>query len=333
MFTGQPYLGSVSDVNSMSRADLPHIGSCVAKLAPGKGPMFPFVIAPNRMDVAGGRRAGQFAGALGGKYDPLVTGGDPNDDKFKLDSLPLTPGEEPVVLRRRMSLVEQLNQQTTELNELAISQSIRENQARAVDVISSEAVRKAVDLASVQPEERARYGRNLFGQSVFLGQRLLEAGARLVQCNWQRTQGKNGFAWDTHWNNFSAHKEDLAPPFDLAFDALLTDLEKSGRLDETLVVVAAEFGRSPKVTRSNGGREHWPDCYSVLFAGGGIEGGRVHGQSDKNAAYPTSNPTTPADFTATIYHCLGLDPRSETHDQGDRPLVLSKGTPITTLVG
>jgi hypothetical protein len=108
---------------------------------------------------------------------------------------------------------------------------------------------------------------------------------------------------------------------------------RSGRLDETLVVVAAEFGRSPKVTRSNGGREHWADCYSVLFAGGGIEGGRVHGQSDKNAAYPTSNPTTPADFTATIYHCLGLDPRSETHDQGDRPLVLSKGTPITTLVG
>ena len=332
MFTGQPYPGSVSDANSMSRADLPHIGSCVAKLAPGKGPMFPFVIVPHRMDVAGGRRAGQFAGALGGKYDPLLTGGNPNDDNFKLDSLPLTPNEASADLQRRVGLMEQLNKQTTELNELAISQVIRDNQARAVDVISSEAVRKAVDLASEKSEERARYGRNLFGQSVFLGKRLLEAGARLVQCNWQRTQGKNGFAWDTHWNNFSAHKEDLVPPFDLAFDALMTDLEKTGRLDETLVVVAAEFGRSPKITRSNGGREHWPDCYSVLFAGGGIQGGQVHGQSDKNAAYPVSNPTTPADFTATIYHCLGLDPKTETHDQTDRPLILSHGKPIETFV-
>jgi hypothetical protein len=332
MFTGSPYPGSVPDVNSMSRADLPHLGSCVAKLAPGKGPMFPFVLVPHRMDVAGGRRAGQFAGSLGGKYDPLLTGGNPNDDNFKLDHLPLVPSDSSEALRRRLSLLDQLNHQTRELNELAISQAIRDNQARALDVISSEAVRKAVDLAGEKPEERARYGRNLFGQSVLLGKRLLEAGARLVQCNWQRTQGKNGFAWDTHWNNFSAHKEDLVPPFDQAFDALLTDLERTGRLDETLVVVAAEFGRSPKITRSNAGREHWPECYSVLFAGGGIRGGQVHGQSDKNAGYPVSDATTPADFTATIYHCLGLDPKTETHDQTGRPLILSHGKPIPTLV-
>jgi len=333
MFTGSPYAGSVSDVNSMSRADLPHLGSCIAKLAPGKGPMFPFVLVPHRMDVAGGRRAGQFAGALGGKYDPLLTGGNPNEDKFKLEHLPLAPNESDEALKRRMSLMDQLNKQTSELNDLAISKSIRENQAKALDVISSEAVRKAVDLAGEKPAERARYGRNLFGQSVMLGNRLLEAGARLVQCNWQRSQGKNGFAWDTHWNNFSAHKDDLVPPFDRAFDALMTDLEKSGRLEETLVVVAAEFGRSPKITRSNGGREHWPECYSVLFAGAGIKGGVVHGRSDKNAGYPASDPTTPADFTATIYHCLGLDPKTETHDQTGRPLTLSHGKPIATLVG
>ena len=166
-----------------------------------------------------------------------------------------------------------------------------------------------------------------------LGKRLLDAGVRLVQCNWQRTQGINGFAWDTHWNNFTAHKEDLVPPFDLAFNALMTDLVKTGQLDETLVVVAAEFGRSPKVTRSNAGREHWPECYTVLFAGGGIKGGVVYGQSDKHAAFPASNPTAPADFTATIYHCLGLDPHTELHDQGGRPFVLSKGTPIGPLVG
>ena len=333
MFTGAPYPGSVSDVNSMSRSDLPHMGSCVAKLAPGKGPMLPFVLVPHRMDVAGGRRAGQFAGSLGGKYDPLLTGGDPNADDFKLDHLPLAPNDSPAALKRRLGLLDQLNTQTRGLNERAISRSIREYQARALDVISSEAVRKAVNLAGEAPAARARYGRNLFGQSVLLGKRLLDAGARLVQCNWQRTQGKNGFAWDTHWNNFSAHKEDLVPPLDQAFDALMTDLVKTGQLDETLVVVAAEFGRSPKITRSNGGREHWPECYSVLFAGGGIKGGVVHGQSDRQAAYPASAPTAPADFTATIYHCLGINPRTETHDQGGRPLILSHGKPIGTLVG
>ncbi len=333
MFTGYPYNGSVSDVNSMSRADMPHVGSCVAKLNPGKGPMLPFAIVPHRMDVAGGRRAGQFAGALGGKYDPLLTGGNPNDDDYHMEQLPLDANEPADVLRRRLGLLDQLTRQTQEFGDAAMSQAIRDNQARALDVLSSEAVRKAVDLAGEKPEERARYGRNLFGQSVLLGRRLLDAGARLVQCNWQRVQGKNGFAWDTHWNNFSAHKEDLVPPYDRAFDALMTDLIQTGRLDETLVVVAAEFGRSPKITRSNSGREHWPSCYSVLFAGGGIRGGQVYGQSDKIAAYPATAPTTPADFTATIYHCLGVDPHAETQDHGGRPFVLSKGDPIGPLVG
>jgi hypothetical protein len=333
MFTGYQYPGSVPDVNSMSRADMPHVGSCVAKIAPGKGPMFPFALVPHRMDVAGGRRAGQFAGSLGGKYDPLLTGGNPNEDNFKLDHIPLAASEDPGVMKRRLSLVDQLNAQADQLNELAMSQAIHDNQAKAIEVLSSPEVRKAVDLSAVAKSERERYGRNLFGQSVLLGKRLLDSGARLVQCNWQRTQGKNGFAWDTHWNNFSAHKEDLVPPFDQAFHALMTDLDQSGKLDETLVIVAAEFGRSPKVTRSNAGREHWPDCYTVLFAGGGIKGGQVYGQSDKNAAYPATNPTTPADFTATIYHCLGIDPSGETHDQLNRPIALSKGAPIAPLVG
>src|SRR4029079_986697 len=150
--------------------------------------------------------------------------------------------------------------------------TIKDSQAKAVAVISSDEVRKAVDLAHAPAKERERYGRNLFGQSVMLGKRLLDAGVRLVQCNWQRTQGINGFAWDTHWNNFTAHKDDLVPPFEKAFHALMTDLEETEQLAETLVVVAAEFGRSPKITRSNAGREHWPECYSVMFAGGGVRG-------------------------------------------------------------
>src|SRR5215475_986420 len=117
MFTGYQYLGSVPDVNSMSRADMPHMGSVLAKLAPGQGPMFPFAIVPHRMDVAGGRRAGQFAGSLGGKYDPMLTGGNPNDDNFKLDHLPLAPNGSAQALKRRLGLLDQLSKQTRELND------------------------------------------------------------------------------------------------------------------------------------------------------------------------------------------------------------------------
>lgn len=332
MFSGYQYLGSVPDVNSMSRADMPHMGSVVAKLAPN-GSMFPFALVPHRMDVAGGRRAGQFAGSLGSRYDPLLTGGNPNDDNFRLNHLPLAPNEDAAVLQRRMNLADQLGAQTRSLQDLAISQTIRENQSRAIDVISSDRVRTAVNLAAIPANERERYGRNLFGQSVLLGRRLLDAGCRLVQVNWQRAQGRDGFAWDTHWNNFTAHREDLVPPYERAFDALMSDLDRTGKLDETLVVVAAEFGRSPKITRSNSGREHWPECYSVLFAGGGIRGGQVVGRSDRNAAYPSTAPFTPADFTATIYHCLGIDPHGEIHDQADRPIAISRGNPIAELVG
>ncbi len=333
MFTGYKYPGSVPDVNSMSRQDMPHFGSVVAKLAPGNGPMFPFVTVPHRMDVAGGRRSGQFAGMLGAKYDPMLTDGNPNDDDFRLKHLPLAPSVEPALIERRVGLLDQLNRQTEYLRSGALGQSLQQNQIKAMEVIGSEHVRKAVDLASIAAEERARYGRNLFGQSVLLGRRLLQAGCRVVQCNWQRTQGKNGFAWDTHWNNFTACKEELIPPFDQAFYALITDLEKTGEIEETLVIQAAEFGRSPKITLSNGGREHWPDVYTVVMAGAGIKGGQVYGASDKQGAYPADKPCEPADFVATIYHFLGIDPQGETHDQQNRPIALSKGNAIPLEVG
>lgn len=328
MFTGYMYPGSVPDVNSMSRQDMPHMGSCLSKLAPGSGPMFPFIIVPHRMDVAGGRRAGQFAGMLGPKYDPMLTGGNPNEDNFRLEHLPLVPNEDPAVIRRRLGLVDQLNQQVDYLRDGQLAQSLKDNQLKALDVVGSAAVRRAVDLSVVESSVREKYGRNLFGQSVLLGRRLLQAGTRLVQCNWQRTQGKNGFAWDTHWNNFTALKEELIPAYDRAFYALMTDLAETGELAETLVVVASEFGRSPKVTLRNGGREHWPELYNVVLAGAGIQGGQVYGSSDKLGAYPQDNPVGPADFVATIYHMLGIDPHQETHDQQNRPFQLAKGNPF-----
>lgn len=330
MFTGFPYEGTAA--NFMSRTDHPHIGASLAQISPGAGPMVPFVLVPRRLDAGSGRRAGQWGGRLGGKYDPLQTFGDPNEEHFKLDHLPLAANRPAEVFERRSKLLAQVNSQVRYLEQTGVAQSLHQSQAKALDVLSSDAVKRAVDLSTADPALRAKYGRNLFGQSVLLGRRLLEAGSRLVQVNWLRTQGVQGFAWDSHRENFSALRNDLIPPFDQAFHALYTDLEESGLLEETLIVVSGEFGRTPRVTLNTAGREHWPHCFSVLLAGGGIRGGQVYGSSDSIAGYPASLPVSPADLTATMFHCLGVDPSREIHDQNDRPMRLSDGEPIAALL-
>jgi uncharacterized protein (DUF1501 family) len=268
---------------------------------------------------------------LGGKYDPLQTGGNPNDDDFRLDHLPLVANMGKEVFGRRRKLLGQVNAQLGYLERTALAKTLKSNQEKALDVINSDVVRRSVDLSITDPKVRAKYGRNLFGQSVLLGRRLLEAGTRLVQVTWLRSQGKQGYAWDSHRENFLAMREDLIPPFDQAFAALMTDLEQSGQLDETLVVVAGEFGRTPKINLDNAGRDHWPGAFSVLLAGAGIRGGQVYGSTDKIGAYPATLPVSPADLTATIYHCLGVDPHLEIHDQENRPMQLSMGTPVNGL--
>jgi len=332
MFTGHKYPRSGSQANFMSRDEAPHIGSVLAKVKPAEGP-FPFVLVPRRLDAGSGRRAGQWGGALGSKYDPMQTGGNPNDDNFRLEHLPLITNRPMSVMSRRKRLIDLLNEQTKFLAQTDLARALDLNQQKALDIISSEKVRRAVDLSVEDKKVREKYGRNLFGQSVLLGRRLLEAGTRLVQVSWLRTQGEKGYAWDSHRENFEALREDLIPPFDQAFTALLTDLEERGLLDETLVVVAGEFGRTPKVPLTTAGREHWPHCFSVLMAGGGIRGGQVYGASDRIGAYPADLPVTPGDLMATIYHCLGVDPGTVIHDQSGRPIYLTTGAPIQTLIG
>ena len=332
MFTGYKYPGTEGNANFMGREEAPHVGSALAMVSPGEGPMFPFVMVPRRLDAGSGRRAGQWGGWLGSKVDPMLTGGNPNDENFRLEHLPLVANRPPAVLRRRKRLIDQLNSQTRFLEESHLAKTFDQNQQKALSVIDAEAVRRAVDLSTADPKTRERYGRNLFGQSVLLGRRLLDAGSRLVQVNWLRTQGAKGYAWDSHRENFAALREDLIPPFDQSYAALLTDLKERGLLDETLVVVAGEFGRTPKVTLTTAGREHWPQCFSVLLAGAGIQGGQVYGASDKIGAYPADMPVSPADLTATIYHCLGIKPDTVVHDQLGRPFVLSKGTPVKGLL-
>jgi uncharacterized protein (DUF1501 family) len=173
-----------------------------------------------------------------------------------------------------------------------------------------------------------RYGRHRFGQSLLLARRLVEHGVSFVGVHFNHMSKCDG--WDTHSNNFTALKEELLPLLDQGLSALITDLAERGMLDDTLVVTMGEFGRTPRVN-ANAGRDHWGPCSSVLFAGGGIAGGRLVGASDSICAYPRELAVSPADVVATIYHALGLDPNTLLHDPLGRPLALSEGKPIRQL--
>jgi uncharacterized protein (DUF1501 family) len=200
--------------------------------------------------------------------------------------------------------------------------------SKAFDLLSSTTVAAAFDLSREAVAVRDRYGRHTHGQSCLLARRLVEAGSRFVTVNWHN-DGQN--FWDTHGNNFPSLKNRLMPPADQGFAALLDDLEARGRLRDTLVVWVGEFGRTPRV--ENGGRQHWPRCYSAVLAGGGIRGGVIYGSSDKIGAYPAENPVSPADLTATIYHTLGIDPGMSLTDRLGRTQTLTEGIPIRALMG
>ncbi len=201
-------------------------------------------------------------------------------------------------------------------------------QHKALALVSSAMTRRAFALDREPAALRDRYGRNVHGQCLLLARRLIEAGVRLVEVNWQQ-DGR--FFWDTHGNNFNRLKNDFMPPADQAFAALLDDLAERGLLDETVVVWVGEFGRKPLITRNNAGREHHPWCYSAVVAGGGIRGGHVYGKSDRLAAYPSENPVSPADLTATVYHALGVNPEKRLADREGRVVPLTEGSPVVAL--
>ncbi len=204
-------------------------------------------------------------------------------------------------------------------------------QERAFNLLRSASVRRAFDIGAEAPPLRERYGRNTFGQSMLLARRLVEAGVRLVNVNDKVTNGQVT-NWDSHENNFGRLKNDLLPPADQGFSALIEDLEARGLLESTLVVAVAEFGRTPKINK-NAGRDHWPDCFTVVLAGGGVRGGTVHGASDHIAAFPALDPVTPVDLAATIFWRLGLDPAAQVRDLTGRPYLIADGEPLTRLFG
>ena len=276
---------------------------------------------------------GQDAGRLGAAADPWLITCDPNAADFQVPQLAL-PAQMPLVrLRQRQSLLTALNTARRQVEKNVAVQRWSGLGNRTFDLLQSDQARRAFAIEKEPPAVRDRYGRNRFGQSVLLARRLVEEGVSLVQVNWTRWKHDQAVApaWDTHADNSPRLKKDLMPPMDLAYSALLEDLEQRGLLDETLVVWMGEFGRTPRINK-RGGRDHWGHVFPVALAGGGIKPGCVYGASDRQGGYPSDGRVEPQDLLATIFHCLGHSPQTHVEDQLGRPLVISQGDIIEALL-
>jgi hypothetical protein len=307
--------------------DHPAIGSVVGSFRPPHTQVMPYVLMPYlTAEGAGGPpQPGFLGGWLGKTNDPfLVLQGGSRPDSFNLPALVPGVGLTSERVHDRKSLLGGLNStggptQGPEISSL---------QARACDLITSSAAQRAFQLEKESDRVRDAYGRNIYGQSMLLARRLVEAGTRLACISWAPDANAT---WDTHGNNFVNLKTKLLPQFDASFATLLDDLDGRGLLERTLVVAMGEIGRTPKIN-NGAGRDHWEFCYTVLMAGAGIKGGFVFGASDKRGAYPKSNPVTAADIIATIYHALGIPADTELRDRQERPVLLvPEGAPIRDL--
>jgi hypothetical protein len=287
--------------------DNPAIGSVVSAQRPPKTPVVPYVSMPyiTKEGAGGPPQPGFFGGLLGRTRDPLWVLNDPNAPTFAVPEFTLTSDVPAARLGDRRDLLRHVGQ-------------LDPIQQKAFDLLTAPATQKAfrLDLESVQT--RDAYGRNIYGQSVLLARRLIEAGSRVACISWAPDANAT---WDTHGKNFESLKTRLLPQLDAAVASLIDDLIVRGMFERTLVVVMGEFGRSPKVNPA-AGRDHWNFCYGLMMAGGGIRGGHVFGSSDKIGGRPSSNPVVPADVIATIYHCLGISKDLELQDNQGRPFQL-----------
>lgn len=284
----------------------------------------------------------QGGGFLGSAFDPFRIAVDPDKRSYAVQELTPRADLPTTRLRDRVELLARL-QETSPANPPTTG-TLTRFYDKAFQLMSSDTVQRALDLSGETTATRERYGvypaagqgnataghgyaHQMRGQNLLVARRLVEAGVPFVNVYDYRQQGQN---WDSHAQNFSQHKDVLLPPADKALAALIADLEERGLLDSTLIVAAGEFGRTPQIN-ANAGRDHWPDCYTVLLAGGGIQGGAIHGASDGIGAYPARDPVTPADLAATIYWRFGFDPASHIHDRTNRPWHLADGKPLRRL--
>jgi hypothetical protein len=316
--TGRTPAGGDQELLTDDPRGLPTLGSAVSYALGPRAYLLPYVALPYTLyNVV--QLPGQTPGLLGGAYDRFQVDGDPSAPNFRLAAF-----DGAADLGGRAALLGRLDR--VQLPGPAARAGVYRE--RALQLLASPDVRRLFDLAKEPQPLRERYGRHRLGQSLLLARRLVEGGVNFVAVFDGQTNGQDA-NWDSHEKLFTRHQQ-LIPPSDQALTALLDDLDARGLLETTLVVGLGEFGRTPRINK-NAGRDHWPDCYSVLLAGGGVTGGAVYGASDKIGAYPTAEPVTPADLAATIFWRFGLDPAAEIHDQTSRPFRLAEGEPLRKL--
>jgi uncharacterized protein (DUF1501 family) len=317
--------------------EYPHYGSVISHLrGPKPGGLPPFVVLPAPIGNTGVSVShGQGAGYLGAKHEPFVLRGDPAAADFKVADLHAPAGVDPARLKTRRELLDVVDSAQRAFDETDDSRARDSAYEQAFGLIFAEKAKKAFDVAAEKADVRARYGRNTFGQSCLLARRLVESGVRLVTVNMFDTVF-NDVTWDCHADggslavNLNDYKETLCPMFDLAYTALLDDLKQRGMLDTTLVLAMGEFGRTPQLN-PRGGRDHWPGCWSVLFAGARVRGGQVVGASDKTGGEPKDRPVTPEEVAATVYRGLGVDLDARLPGPENRPMRVTEAEPVEEL--
>jgi len=333
--TGRPLDGTDRELFAPLPQVYPSYGSAVAYLNRSRPKDVPSASLPfafrNVVEVPC-----QGAGFLGSAFDPLRVDLDPGPRRYQIEMLKRAVGVDADRSRDRQDLLSRMEKHTIDPRGQLYQ--------KAYQLLESDAIRQALDITREPTRVRERYGfgpeasgsaaasaygRHMRGQNLLLARRLVEAGVGFVNVYDCKQQGQN---WDAHAQCENEHKTHLLPLADRGLSALIEDLDGRGLLDSTLVVAMGEFGRTPKIN-GNAGRDHWPDCYTVLMAGGGVTGGAVYGTSDRFAAYPATDPVTPGDLAATIYWRFGFDPATEIVDQTSRPHRLATGEPLRRLFG
>lgn len=317
MQTGRRFTGGIHT---------PHAGSVADHLLGRRSDLPAFVVLPQLMGRGGGNLPnGQAGGFLGKAHDPFALMADPSQPNFKVPDL-LPPDQIGVTrLDRRRKMRDVVDATTRAFEASEDARLLEDNFQAAYRLMTSSQAREAFDLSREPEAVRERYGMNRFGQCCLLARRLVESGVRFVTINTFLTVFDE-ITWDIHgskpFTSIEGMKDIVCPMYDQAYSALIEDLHARGLLDETLVAGLAEFGRTPKVNPA-GGRDHWPQCFTCSFAGGGVKGGRVVGASDTIGGFPAERPVGPGDVVATIFHSLGLDHTSHLPGPAGRPFALT----------
>ena len=328
----------VDDIRLKDTLDLfPAYGSVVSRLAPSSGEV-PTSVAYPYLIRDGAVTPGQHASFLGKAHDPFFFSQDPNSPDFALPELSL-PADMPIGrLEERRELQKVIDRQSRLLDQSAAAKGLDDYYTKALAMLNSTKLRDAFNLSAESKQTRDAYGRHTYGQSLLLSRRLVEAGAKFITVYFSDSiggQSTTAGGWDTHgFNNtfmYPIIEKYHLPITEETLPTLINDLDQRGLLDTTLVLWMGEFGRTPKLNAQTS-RDHWPQCYTVLLAGGGVKRGYVYGASDKDGAYPAKDPVRPDDLAATLFYLLGIDPATEVRGLGDRPVLISEGKPVLDIL-